>query len=89
MIAKLRRPGTASRNSSSLLPAVSANWVDRQVIAKGVDAARNPMVGSFACCCARTASGHAAAAAEQRDELAAPEENYGLFVPGVTQIFRA
>ena len=38
---------------------------------EGVAAPRNPMVGSFAACCARAASGHARRAAEQRDELRA------------------
>jgi hypothetical protein len=47
---------------------------------EGVVEPKNPMVGSFAGCCARAASGHAAAAPPRR---VMTSRRHGLFVPEV------
>ena len=69
------RPAILDRDGAALDPAEFAQPLHKSgevhgLQAEGVPAPRNPMVGSFAGCCARAASGHARRAAEQRDEFA-------------------
>ena len=61
------RPAILDRDGATLDPAEFAQPLHKSgdpygSRAEGVAAPRNPMVGSFAGCCARAASGHAAAA---------------------------
>ena len=60
------RPAILDRDRATFDPAEFAQSLHKSggpwLAAAGVIAPRNPMVGSFAGCCARAASGHAAAA---------------------------
>src|SRR5215472_16926920 len=49
--------------------------------AAGVPEPKKPMVGSIAGCCARRERPRSRRAAEQRDELAAPDAGHGDFLP--------